>query len=80
MRPGFSADLLLLAPGVDPLADVAALAAPGGTGVAAVWREGLLAKAPYAPGRLPALQQGAHGELLALGDWWEHNERLFAAA
>ncbi|KAG2437254.1 hypothetical protein HXX76_005917 [Chlamydomonas incerta] len=80
VRAGFTADLLLLAPGVDPLADVTALAAPGGAGVAAVWREGLLAKAPYAPGRLPALQRGAHDEVLAMGDWWQHNERLFGGA
>ncbi|KAG2439715.1 hypothetical protein HYH02_010594 [Chlamydomonas schloesseri] len=78
VRPGFAADLLLLAPGVDPLADVAALAAPGGGAVAAVWREGLLAKAPYGPGRRPALRRGAGGEVVAPGgDWWEHNERLF---
>ncbi|GLI62424.1 hypothetical protein VaNZ11_005037 [Volvox africanus] len=46
VRPGYIADLLLLRPGLDPLADVAVLATPGGAAVAAVFKEGLLAKAP----------------------------------
>ncbi|GIL59087.1 hypothetical protein Vafri_14040 [Volvox africanus] len=46
VSPGYIADLLLLRPGVDPLENAAVLAAPGGAAVAAVFKEGLLAKAP----------------------------------
>ncbi|PNH09477.1 hypothetical protein TSOC_003913 [Tetrabaena socialis] len=88
VRPGYAADLLLLAPGADPLADPAVLAAPGGRAVAAVFKAGLLAKAPA----VAALQgrggsegqvQEAEAEAGAGGEWgvWAAlNERLFPAA
>ncbi|KAG2482174.1 hypothetical protein HYH03_018874 [Edaphochlamys debaryana] len=59
IAPGFDADLLLLAPGVDPLTDAAALAAPGGAAVAAVWKGGLLAKAPRGPAAAGAAERAA---------------------
>ncbi|GIL69981.1 hypothetical protein Vretimale_10029 [Volvox reticuliferus] len=65
VRPGYVADLLLLRPGVDPLADVAVLAAPGGAAVAAVFKEGLLVKAPM---QLLARAPAAAAAAIRVGD------------
>ncbi|GLC64007.1 hypothetical protein PLESTF_000108500 [Pleodorina starrii] len=62
VRPGYRADLLLLRPGLDPLEDVTVLAAPGGAAVAAVFKDGLLAKAPPPPAAPAAAAAAEAGE------------------
>ncbi len=68
VAPGYAADLLILRPGADPLADVCVLAEAGGAAVAAVIKGGLLAKAPT-PAAAAAEGEG--------GGWWALNDKLF---
>lgn len=68
VAPGYAADLLILRPGAQPLADVCVLAEAGGAAVAAVIKGGLLAKAPM-PAAAAAEREG--------GGWWALNDRLF---
>ncbi|EFJ42682.1 hypothetical protein VOLCADRAFT_121509 [Volvox carteri f. nagariensis] len=56
VRPGYRADLLLLRPGLDPLADVAVLAAPGGGALAME-----MADAPANQQNDPGLHDGLGG-------------------